>query len=52
MAELQRENLEPRLTWVLAISHQGRIVPGRAPDAAVFVMGYRLAALPDRMLDY
>jgi hypothetical protein len=45
MAELQRANLEPRLTWVLAISHQGRIVPGRAPDAAVFVMGYRLAGV-------
>jgi hypothetical protein len=42
MADLQRTGLQARLTWVVAISDQGRIVPGRTPDAAVFVMGYRL----------
>jgi hypothetical protein len=42
MGHLHQEGLHPRLSWVLALSREGRIVPGRAPDAALFVMGYRL----------
>jgi hypothetical protein len=42
MEELHREGLHPRLSWVLALSREGRIVPGRARDAALFVLAYRL----------
>jgi hypothetical protein len=44
MADLQRRGLEPRVSWVLALDRLGRIVPGRAPGAAMFLLGYRLAA--------
>jgi hypothetical protein len=41
MAGLRREGLTPELTFVHAIATDGRIVPGRHPEAAVFVLGYR-----------
>ena len=41
MAGLRRDGLAPELTFVYAIAGDGRIVPGRHPDAAVFVLGYR-----------
>jgi hypothetical protein len=41
MAGLRREGRVPELTFVYAIAGDGRIVPGRHPDAAVFVVGYR-----------
>jgi hypothetical protein len=44
MGDLHREGLRPRLSWVLALSREGRIVPGRAPDAALFVLAYRVTA--------
>jgi hypothetical protein len=44
MAELRRRHQSPRVSWVLAIDDRGRIVPGRAADAAVFVLAYRLPA--------
>jgi hypothetical protein len=41
MAGLRRAGRAPELTFVHAISADGRIVPGRHRDAAVFVLGYR-----------
>ncbi len=41
MAGLRRGGRTPELTFVHAIAHDGRIVPGRHPEAAVFVLGYR-----------
>ena len=41
MAELREEGRAPELAFVYAIAGDGRIVPGRHPDAAVFVLGYR-----------
>ena len=41
MAGLRRLGRAPELTFVHAISAKGEIVPGRHPDAAVFVLGYR-----------
>ena len=42
MADLRRQGRAPELTFVHALSADGRIVPGRHPDAVVFVLGYRL----------
>lgn len=44
MADLRRDGLAPELTFVYALSHDGQIVPGRHPDTAVFVLGYRFLA--------
>ena len=41
MAELRREGQAPELTFVHAIARDGRIVPGRHPEAVTFVLGYR-----------
>ena len=41
MAGIRRGGRAPELSFVYAISDDGRIVPGRHPDAAVFVLGYR-----------
>ena len=41
MAGLRREGRTPELTFVHALARNGRIVPGRHPEAAVFVVGYR-----------
>lgn len=46
MAGLRRDGLAPELTFVYAIAGDGRIVPGRHPEARIFVLGYRF---PDRV---
>jgi hypothetical protein len=43
MVELRRVGLFPAVSYVYAISGDGRIVAGRDPGAAVFVLAYRLA---------
>ncbi len=42
MAGLHRSGRRARLSWILAVSRDGRIVPGRDIHAVLFVMGYRL----------
>jgi hypothetical protein len=44
MTDLQRGGRGARVSWVLALSTQGRIVPGNAIEAAVLVLGYRLTS--------
>lgn len=44
MQELRRLGLSPVVSYVYAISREGRIVAGRDPAAAVFVLAYRLEA--------
>jgi hypothetical protein len=39
---VRREGLFPAVSYVYAISGDGRIVPGRDPGAAVFLLAYRL----------
>ena len=41
MAGLRREGHAPELTFVHALAADGRIVPGRHPDAVLFALGYR-----------
>jgi hypothetical protein len=41
MARLREAGLRPGLSFVLALAEDGRIVPGRDPQASVFVLGYR-----------
>lgn len=41
MAELRRLGLAPRLTYVLAVSSDGRIVPARNDDAVLYLLAYR-----------
>ena len=43
MARMRSRGLAPTLTFVETIAHDGRLVNGRHPDAAAFVLGYRLA---------
>ncbi len=43
MSRLRSRGLAPRLTFVHTIATDGRLVHGRHPDAAAFVLGYRLA---------
>jgi hypothetical protein len=42
MASLRDTGSSPRTAFVVAMSPDGRIVPGRAHEASVFVVGYRL----------
>ena len=42
MKELRRDGRAPKLSFVQTIASDGRLVGGRHPDAATFVMGYRL----------
>jgi hypothetical protein len=44
MARLRQDGLRPGLSFVVALAADGRIVPGRHPDASVFLLGYRTAA--------
>jgi hypothetical protein len=44
MARLRQAGLRPWLSFVIAIAEDGRIVPGRDPEASVFLLGYRTAA--------
>jgi hypothetical protein len=48
MAGLQRSGRRARLSWVLAVSREGRIVPGRDINAVLLVMGYRLRSSRQR----
>jgi hypothetical protein len=41
MARLREAGLRPGLSFVFALADDGRIVPGRDPEASVFVLGYR-----------
>jgi hypothetical protein len=42
MSSLRENGSVPRTAFVVAMSPDGRIVPGRTDDASVFVVGYRL----------
>jgi hypothetical protein len=42
MASLGDRGATPRTAFVVAMSSQGRIVPGRSGKASVFLVGYRL----------
>jgi hypothetical protein len=44
MAGMRSKGLAPELTFVHTIANDGRLVHGQHPDAAAFVMGYRLAS--------
>lgn len=43
MASIRQNGSSPRTAFVVAMLPDGRIVPGRDPDASVFVVGYRLS---------
>ena len=43
LASLRDSGATPRTAFVVAMSSEGRIVPGRSGKASVFVVGYRLA---------
>lgn len=42
MSSLRENGSVPRTAFVVAMSPDGQIVPGRTDDASVFVVGYRL----------
>lgn len=42
MCSLRRYGLTPHVSYVYALSREGRIVPARGSEAAVIVMAYRL----------
>ena len=42
MAGMREQGLAPQLTFVHTLAEDGRLVHGRHPDAAAFVLGYRL----------
>jgi hypothetical protein len=44
MADMRVHGLAPQLTFVHTIANDGRLVHGQHPDAAAFVMGYKLPA--------
>jgi hypothetical protein len=41
MAELRQAGEDPSLSFVMAVSRDGRLVGGRDPDVALFILGYR-----------
>ncbi len=41
MHRLRQAGLRPALSFVIAVADDGRIVPGRDPEASVFLLGYR-----------
>ena len=43
MAGMRDRGLAPHLTFVHTIAGDGRLVHGQHPEAAAFVLGYRLA---------
>jgi hypothetical protein len=45
MSRLRDEGLRPTVAYVLALASDGRIVPPRGGEAAVFLLGYRLESL-------
>lgn len=42
MRDLRRQGLAPHVSYVFAVARDGRIVPARGEDAALFVMAFRL----------
>ena len=44
MRDLRRRGLSPDVSYVFAVSGEGRIVSAREAEAAVLVMGYRLTS--------
>jgi hypothetical protein len=44
MADMREHGLAPQLTFVHTIADDGRLVHGQHPEAAAFVMGYKLAS--------
>ncbi len=42
MAGMREQGLAPQLSFVHTLANDGRLVHGRDPDAAAFVLGYRL----------
>jgi hypothetical protein len=43
MADMREQGLAPQLAYVHTLATDGRLVHGRHPDAAAFVLGYRLS---------
>ena len=43
MASMREQGLTPQLAFVQTLATDGRLVHGRHPDAAAFVLGYRLS---------
>ncbi len=43
MYELREGGREPVLRFVMAVSADGRLVSGRSPEAALFLLGYRVS---------
>ncbi|MGH2711550.1 MAG: hypothetical protein ACRDH9_10155 [Actinomycetota bacterium] len=44
MADLRGMGLAPELTFVHTLARDGRLVHGRHPDAAAFILGYKLSS--------
>lgn len=44
MSRLRDEGLRPTVAYVVALARDGRIVPARGGEAAIFLLGYRLEA--------
>lgn len=42
MHELRQAGRDPVIGFVMALSRDGRLVSGRSPDAALFLLGYRV----------
>jgi hypothetical protein len=42
MADVRKVHGEASLSFIMALAGDGRLVSGRDPDAAVFLLGYRL----------
>lgn len=42
MHDLREAGREPVMDFVIALSRDGRLVSGRSPDAALFLLGYRV----------
>ncbi|HEX2031887.1 MAG TPA: hypothetical protein VHL78_10875 [Actinomycetota bacterium] len=42
MYELREDGQEPVLRFVMALSGDGRLVSGRSPEVALFLLGYRV----------
>jgi hypothetical protein len=43
MSDMRARGLAPALSFVYTLAADGRLVHGRHPEAAAFVLGYRLA---------
>lgn len=42
MHDLRQAGRDPVMHFVMAVSRDGRVVSGRSPDAALFLLGYRI----------